>query len=132
MPEDLDPIEREWYRQRTEAARQQLQALAPRGTTLFLRPRRDPKFEPASFWLVEVTFFAEKGDRVNFNDFLKDILAAAEQRVIDGTPTYILSWYSPEPDALAEAITRHLGTVIWQDPHAYTYQMTGENDGREG
>jgi hypothetical protein len=28
-----------------------------------------------------------------------------------------------EESEIDEAITRHLGTEIWNDPHAYTYQM---------
>lgn len=122
MPEELEPEERAYWRQKTKAARHQLQTLAPRGTTLFLHPQKDPKFGDLSFWLVQVTFLSEQGDRVNFNDYLKDILAAAERRVINGTPTHILSCYSPEPD-IGEAITQHLGTVVWNDPGAYTYQL---------
>jgi hypothetical protein len=120
VPLPLDPEEREYWQQRTETARHQLQTFAPRGTTLFLRAREDPKFESPRFWLVEVTFLYQ-GERINFNEYLKEILAAAEQRVIDGTPTHILSWISDGPD-MGEAIARHLGTVVWNDPDAYMYQ----------
>lgn len=127
MPRELEPEEIEYWRQKTDEARHQLQTLAPRGTTLYLRTQKDPKFESPSFWLVEVMFF-HKGERINFNDYLKDILACAEKRAIDGTPTHILSWISDKAD-MGEAVTRYLGTVIWNDSDAYIYQLSHGDEG---
>jgi hypothetical protein len=57
--------------------------------------------------------------RIDVNSHLCTIRAIA-----DKTPSpsgHYLSWYGEESE-IDEAVTRYLGTEVWNDPQAYTYQ----------
>lgn len=120
MPLELDPEEVAFYQQLAQEAREQLQRVAPRGTTLLLQHHgTDPRYT-AHFWQVTVHVLDQEKKKIDVNSYLCNILAIAEK-----TPSpsgHYLSWYGEESD-IDEAITRHLGTEIWNDPHAYTYQI---------
>lgn len=63
---------------------------------------------------------SQEGERIDVNSHLCHIRAIA-----DKTPSlsgHYLSWYGEESE-IDEAITQYLGTEIWGDPHAYTYQV---------
>ena len=126
MPEEIDPEEEQYYQELAEEAREKLRELAPRGTTLFLRVQKDPKYNSTSFWLADVRFETTQHERINMNDYLRDISGRIETRTVEEKPVNILSWYSGLPDAnpnIAEAVTHYLGQTIWDDPGAYSYTV---------